>query len=467
MRQKSYLLETAKRLSTVGLTVALATVGCSHSLMGSAGAGVPSVRRGVPPSRNGASAAIQHVIIMIQENRSFDNFFATFPGADGATQGLMRTKSGRDVSIRLKQASLDSLSLGHQHFTFEHEFAGGRMDGFNQVSLTLSHGVKVPAGKYAYRYVKPKEIQEYWNIAKQYVLADRMFSTQSSSSFTGHQDLIAGGTPVGGGRNVIDFPRPSSWGCDAAPGTVTSLITPTGKYLMGKGPYPCFSYPTIRDLLDARGVSWLYFTNTLDSAVWNAFEAINAVRNGPQWPTHIIRPQTRIYHAIANGTLPAVSWVIPDTLDSDHPGTHSDSGPSWVASVVNAVGESAYWPNTAIIVVWDDWGGEYDHVAPPQLDGQGLGMRVPMLLISAFARQSSTARPGYISHTQYEFGSILRFIEDMWSLGTLGTTDARAASLMDCFDFAHAPRRFTPFKTKYSKSFFEKRPPSNLPVDSD
>ncbi len=460
-------MRTADGLSTLGLTVALGVAGCSGNSMPSNAGAVPTVSVGSSARTGGSSAYIAHVIVMIQENRSFDDLFATFPGADGATEGRMRTPSGGDVYIKLKRSHLDSLDLGHQHFTFEHEYARGRMDGFNHVSLTLRRGVKVPAGKYAYRYVNPSEIREYWDIAKQYVLGDHMFSTQGSSSFTGHQDLIAGGTPVGNGRNVIDFPVPSSWGCDASPGTVTSLITSTGKYLKSKGPYPCFSYRTIRDLLDARSVSWLYFTNTLNGAVWNAFEAINAVRNGPEWTTNIVQPQTKIYDAISNGTLPAVSWVIPDSLDSDHPGSHSDTGPSWVASVVNAIGESSYWPSTVIIVVWDDWGGEFDNVAPPQLDGQGLGFRVPMLLVSPYARETSSSQPGYVAHSQYEFGSILRLVEDTWGLGRLGTTDQRAASLIDCFDFAQQPRRFTPIPTTYSKSYFERRPSSNMPVDSD
>jgi phospholipase C len=293
-----------------------------------------------------------------------------------------------------------------------------------------------------------------------------MFTTQSSSSFTAHQDLIAGGTPVDG-DNVIDFPVPASWGCDAKPGTVTSLITSTGKYRRDKGPFPCFTYATMRDLLDARGLSWTYFTSYSRVYVWNAFDAIKVVRYGSEWKTNIVIPQTGIFAAITNGQLPAVSWVIPDALDSDHPAPHSDSGPSWVASIVNAIGESNYWQSTAIVVLWDDWGGEYDNVPPPQLDGQGLGMRVPMLLISPYAKETSPSQPGYISHTQYEFGSVLRFIEDNWNLGRLGTSDTRANSIIDCFDFSQPPRTFTPIGTKYPRSYFLHRPPSELPLDTE
>ncbi|MFY9632891.1 MAG: alkaline phosphatase family protein [Candidatus Cybelea sp.] len=408
---------------------------------------------------------IRHVVIVIQENRSFDDFFATFPGADGATVGLMKTSKG-ERKIKLRKAPADSDSLGHQHFSFEKEFDHGKMDGFNRVDRALSRGVKIPAGTYGYRYSDPKDIAPYWAIAKTYVLGDHMFPTQGSSSFTGHQDLIAGGTPVDG-DNVIDFPTPASWGCDAPPGTVTSLITPGGKYLSEKGPFPCFKYATLRDLLDRKGVSWLYYTNTTAGSLWNAFDAIRAVRYGNEWTANIVKPEKKFFAAISDHQLPNVSWVIPDALNSDHPGNHSDKGPSWVASIVNAVGQSGYWDSTAIIVVWDDWGGEYDNVPPPQLDGQGLGMRVPMLLVSAYAREDSSGKPGWISHTRYEFGSVLKFVEDTWHLGRLGTSDVRANSMMNCFDFGAPARPFVAIPSKYSKSYFEHQLPSGLPLDTD
>ncbi len=457
-------MRIAYGLSAVGLTAALVMAGCAQS---STGSGTSLAPLGSVSPDSSSSKYIQHVVIVVQENRSFDDFFATFPGAVGATQGLMKTSSGKDVYVQLKSAPLASLSLGHQHLSFEHEYDKGKMDGFDDVALALKKGDKENAGTYAYRYVDPKDIPEYWSIANQYVLGDHMFTTQSSDSFTAHQDLIAAGTPAGKpGDNVIDFPTPGSWGCEASPpGTVTSLITPTGKYLRGQGPFPCFKYSTIRDLLDAKSVSWLYFTSP--SEVWNAFEAIDAVRNGPEWSTNIIEPQTKFFDYVSYGTLPAVSWVIPDAINSDHPGNHKDTGPSWVASIVNAIGESSYWQNTVVIVVWDDWGGEYDNVPPPQLDGQGLGIRVPMLLVSAYAKETSASHPGYVSHTQYEFGSILKLIESNWNLGTLGRTDKRANSLLDCFDFTQSPRTFTPIAGKYSKAYFLKQPPSGLPLDDD
>jgi phospholipase C len=143
-----------------------------------------------------------------------------------------------------------------------------------------------------------------------------------------------------------------------------------------------------------------------------------------------------------------------------------------VASVVNAIGQSPYWNSSAIIVVWDDWGGFYDNAPPPQLDYRGLGIRVPCLIISPYARETSPTHPGYVSHTQYEFGSILKFIEEVFGLARIGRlpkgyTDQRANSLMDSFDFTQSPRPFTPISAKYPRSSFLHEPPSNAPVDTE
>ena len=197
-----------------------------------------------------------------------------------------------------------------------------------------------------------------------------------------------------------------------------------------------------------------------------AFSAIRAVFEGPDWKRNVRSPQTLVLGDARAGRLPAVSWVIPDALDSDHPAERSDTGPSWVASVVNAVGESKDWSSTAIVVLWDDWGGWYDNAPPPQLDFTGLGIRVGCVVISPYARR------GYVSHTQYEFGSILRFVEQTFGLPPLGPasfgyTDARARSLVDAFDFTQKPRAFVPIPAPYSPQYFLRRPPSRRLPDTE
>jgi phospholipase C len=153
--------------------------------------------------------------------------------------------------------------------------------------------------------------------------------------------------------------------------------------------------------------------------------------------------------------------VIPDEPESDHPGESVDYGPSWVASVVNAIGGSAYWNSTTIIVVWDDWGGLYDNDPPRQIGFGGLGFRVPALIVSAYAR------PGYIAKTEYQFGSILRYVEDNFRLGTLHTTDLTSNSLIDCFDYKQKPIIFHKISTTQDERFFLRQKPSNEAIDDD
>jgi phospholipase C len=286
-----------------------------------------------------------------------------------------------------------------------------------------------------------------------------MFMTTGSDSFVSHQDLIAGGAQISANDAVIDAPSAKPWGCDAPVGTVTSLVERNGAPLYEKGPFPCFSYPTLGELLNRNGVSWRYYVNG-PRATWNGYDAIKSIRYGPQWKTNIVTPQTAIFKAIADGALPAVAWVIPSPDYSDHPGEPKDYGPDWIGNVVNAIGESGYWKSTAIVILWDDWGGFYDHVAPPQFGFGQLGFRVPAIIVSPYARR------GYVAHEQFEFGSILRFIEDNWSLGRLGSSDVRASSIGSVFNLTQKPRAYVPVKVAHSRSFFLSLPASNRPLDS-
>ncbi len=392
---------------------------------------------------------------MIQENRTFDNLFATFPGADGTRRG----KTHNGGSIPLRRANLESPVSPNNGYTYwKRDWNYGKMNGFDVDPIG-----KIP-GTYVYQYVNPAQIAPYWDLAKQYVLSDHTFQTQGSGSFTAHQDLIRGGTEIGNSQSLIDFPTMQPWGCDAPSGTQTSLITASNRYLYLQGPFPCLSYATLRDLLDARQVSWRYYTpaaGNFAGNLWNAFDAIAAVRHGSEWSTNVISPETDVFTDIKRDTLPAVSWIVPDYQNSDHPGDSSDTGPSWVAQVVNAIGESPAWNSTAIILLWDDWGGWYDHVAPPGARRYGgLGFRVPMIAIAPYAKS------GYVSHDRYELGSIVRFVEDNWNLGRLGTTDGSSADFVsDFFDFTQKPRKFVPIESEYSRSYLLSRPPSNKPVD--
>ncbi len=466
--------------------LSLALVSCANTPTG----GDAAVPQGVSRASSGSgSNYIQHIVVIVQENRSFDDFFSTFPGADGTTFGCMKVPSqmssvrrsrplsssgclSGDEYVPLSEVNLNErCDFGHGYQGFLKSYDGGKMDGFGLTGYACHGDVTA-----AYQYVNPYQIGPYWFMAEQYVLGDHMFQTQGSGSFTAHQDLIAGATIINKKKtlSIVNLPTNNPWGCDAPAGTKTDLLKSRGSQLilkLDKGPFPCFTYATLRDLLDAKYVSWKYYSPPVvggEGKLWNAFDAIKAVRYGSEWGVNVTNSDTQIFSDIEYGQLPAVSWVIPDRQNSDHPDSPSgDDGPSWVASIVNALGESSYWPTTAIVVVWDDWGGFYDHVPPPFFDQWGgLGFRVPMLVVSPYARETYPSEPGYISHTQYEFGSLLKFIEQTFSLGSLGTTDQRATSIVDCFDFTQPPRTFTQIPSSHSKSFFMHQRPSYQPVDT-
>jgi phospholipase C len=412
---------------------------------------------------------IKHIVIIVQENRSFDNLFATYPGANGATVGRSKHCPGaeKQCTVRLTKYPLkDPADIHHIWQTFTTEYDNGAMDGFGSIVFTNGQ----PAGNWPYQYVDPQQIQPYWTLAKQYTLSDEMFETQSSGSFVAHQDLIAGDTAINSNEVLVNIPTREPWGCDAPkapsnpPTTVTSLLRAPRQFLPNQGPFPCLTYRTLRDTLDEKNVSWKYYAPTFDFQsggwLWTAFDAIRAVRYGPEWKTNVITPETTVLKDAAAGNLPAVSWVIPDYKNSDHPASHSNTGPSWVAQVVNSIGENPnLWKSTAIIITWDDWGGFFDHVTPNQIDLQGLGFRVPMIVVSPYARA------GYISHTHYEFGSIIQFVESINGLASLGTTDVRAASMLDCFNFNQTPLTFKPIPASIDMSTFAHERPSGHEVD--
>jgi phospholipase C len=385
---------------------------------------------------------IKHVVVIMQENRSFDNLFHDFPGADSADSGMDKATQVQLTPVPLAE----QYDLNHTHPGWWSDWDNGKMDGFeaSQENPAVS----------PYSYVPSSEIQPYWTLAAQYTLADRMFQSNTGPSFVAHQYLIAGQS----GSSDEDPPG-NNWGCDASVGTRVSLVGPNGTDL--PGPFPCFDYQTMADLLDAKGITWRYYApvnagprNTTASA----YEAIRHIFYGTEW-SNDISPQTQVLTDIANGDLAQMTWVIPDFLHSDHPGNNSNEGPDWVASVVNAVGESPFWDSTAIFIIWDDWGGWYDHVAPQSIDNMGPGFRVPLIVVSPYAKR------GYVSHQVYETASLLSFTEKTFGLQDLGTRDATANDLSDCFDYLQTPAAYTAVPTKVSVQTLLHEKPSGLPDD--
>jgi phospholipase C len=271
-------------------------------------------------------------------------------------------------------------------------------------------------------------------------------------------------------------------GCTSPPNETIFLVdvtNPNPKTNETATTYPCFEHATLTDLLDAQKLSWKYYSNAptcgapgpCPSGIWVGPNAIQHLCQpnvappnatycaGQEWVNNVV-PGPQVLTDIAAGQLPAVSWVIPDGKESDHAVSNTGEGPSWVSSIVNAIGQSQYWNNTAIIITWDDWGGWYDHVAPPVsgTNSYEMGFRVPLIVVSPYAKA------GYISHAQHDFGSILKFIESTFGLSTIGPNagfaDSRSDDLADCFDFNQTPLTFTTIQSKFDAKHFlnDKRP---------
>jgi phospholipase C len=383
---------------------------------------------------------IQHIVVIMQENRSFDNLFNGFPGADTAQTG----KNGA-ASVTLQPTNLgNGPDLDHSHTGWWTQWDNGKMDGFGEAA----------GGQFSYSYIPQAQTAPYWTLAQEFTLGDRMFQSNSGPSFVAHQYMIAGQS----GQASENPSSGSAWGCDAPAGTTVALVGPNGTDL--PGPFPCFDYQTMGDLLDAKSVSWRYYApGTTDSYyVISAFDAIKHIRYGSDWQKNVISPETQVLTDIAAGQLAQVTWVVPTFNNSDHPGAEP-YGPEWVASIVNAIGASPMWSSTAVFVSWDDWGGWYDHVPPPQVDNMGLGFRVPVLVISPYAKAS------YVSHTQHEMGSMLKYIEGTFGVGSLGTRDSISDDFSDCFNYTQTPLPAPKIKTTHSPAFFLAQKPSGPPDD--
>jgi phospholipase C len=403
------------RFFAVGAAVIIA--GCSSSA-------VPGVsgQQGRGPLNGPQHGIIKHIVIIIQENRTVDNLFNGFPGIDTAQSGL--DSHGNTIQL-VKRPLFQRGGADHNHTAFETAYDQGKMDGFDLVPNNRH------IADYSYSYTDPADVVAYWQMAQKYVIGDRMFQSNSGPSFPAHLYLIASQSPF-----AAENPTAGTWGCDAPPGTTVKALNSSGQeYVYG---FPCFDFQTIGDELDAQGISWRYYAPTA-AAPWSIYDAIKHIRYGADWNTDIAAfAKYTPAQDFATGNMASVTWVVPHGFDSDHPNPVGDHGPQWVSSLVNAIGEGPDWSTTAIFIVWDDWGGWYDHAAPKQLDVYGLGLRVPVIVISPYGRE------GYISHVDHEFGSIMRFTEETFDLPTLAAADQRADDLLDCFDFSQPAQPFKP-----------------------
>jgi len=363
--------------------------------------------------------AIQHVVFIIKENRTFDNYFGTFPGADGATTGKLSTGQ----VITLGHTPDKTADICHDWSCALQGMDGGKMDRFDLIPV-ISHGKPVPGTQHlSYTQVTESDIPDYFAYAHNFVLADRMFSSIHGPSFPNHLYTVA--AQAGG---VINNPTdPDDWGCDAVEGTTVQVMNSAGQI---SHQMPCFDFQTLADSLQDAGITWKYYAPGKGESgyIWSILNAIKHIRNTTLWTDHVVE-WTQFVNDAKNGHLPAVSWLVTRASLSEHPPASTCQGENWTVNQLNAVMQGPDWDSTAVFLTWDDFGGFYDHVPPPSPDQFGLGPRIPLLIISPFAKK------GFVSHTTYEFSSFLKFVEERYGLPALSDEDKGANDMLDSFDF--------------------------------
>ena len=413
---------------------------------------------GVAPAEAGVSTPVQlvtpirHVVVIFQENQSFDSVLGGFCGArpgrcDGSSQGLL--PDGTPIAL----APLPDLipDIAHDVASQRTAIDGGKMDGFAKVNGCRASGNtqpgSIPYG--CFSQATSGEVDNLWKLAQAFALSDRTFELARSPSWGGHLEVAAGTTDRFLGNNP-HFTNPAhipglvegpDWGCDS--NKDTQWVDPaTGKQSLqpscipardGSGPYrPSRArfVPTIMDRLDAAGLPWRLYTPTVLGTTWSVCPSFAECQFGPQKLDQI--PNTQFAVDAAAGNLPALSIVIPEAPDSQHNGYSMTQGDNWIVSTVNAVAANrTEWDSTAFFITYDDCGCFYDHVPPP---GPTFGIRVPMVIVSAYAKEA------YTDSKVASYASMLAFTEHVFGLAPLGNADKNAYDFTSSFDFTMAPR---------------------------
>jgi phospholipase C len=403
---------------------------------------------------------IKHLVYIIQENHSYDNYFGTYPGANGIPAGTALPQSQNSTSSLMaapfhlngtlpisivgdelppgvsdpealsSSATTSPLHLPSQvqvsvnsawsaaHMAYDN----GKMDGF-----VFAQNYYHLNGTLAVGYYDRSDLPYYWDYADNYVLADNFFSSLMGPSLPNHLYIASGSS---GG--IVDNSGNTLKGGGNGVGSLN------------------LTWATLAQELTLSNVTWAWYTGEavpVSGTVWNVLPLFSYFQQHFQiLDTHDLGTQSFL-GALSNGTLPAVSWITPGGWHpsgmpsacagqdvSEHPPARQDCGMDYVTGLVNAVMKSKYWQDTAIVVTWDDYGGFYDHVAPPVVDSYGEGFRVPTLIISPWAKH------GYVDHTVYEFGSMLKLAETVFHVPSLNTRDSSSNDMLNAFDFGQTPQ---------------------------
>jgi phospholipase C len=436
-------------------------------------------------SNNLATTKVQHIIFIIQENHSFDNYFGTFPGANGL--GNMPSPCC-PTSLTTSSAAMISPFHANENtpvFIVGDELPPGQMYPNSSEALDLGGGIQpflLPSetssgsccdhsweaahtdynnglmngfvvGEHSNQtmgYYNGSDIPYYWDYATNFVLDDNFFSSLMGPSFPNHLYIASGSSGNGTLANPNNYPWIRSGAVEDNP--------PTNGPDFGIPYYFNATWASMAQELSVHNVSWKWYTgakNITAPTYWDVLPLFSYFHQNPQLLQDNEVGTQNFVNSLQNGTLPSVSWIIPGGSwspptypftktphipycgTSEHPPARSDCGMDYVSYLVNAVMNSQYWQSTAIIITWDDYGGFYDHVVPPIVDAYGEGFRVPTLIISPYAKH------GYIDQTQYEFGSLLSFVEANFGLPKLGARDSVGIgqnNMMNSFDFSQNPQ---------------------------
>jgi phospholipase C len=364
-----------------------------------------------------ARTPIKHFVFLMQENHSFDNYFGTYPGADGIPKDTcmpvnpLARPSKRGCVKPFAIGNRPATDLSHNVRTFRSEYRNGAMNGFVSTFRRIGIKTDLSMGHYV-----ENDLPYYWNLAHNYVLFDHFFTSAAGGSIWNHMFWVTG-----------------------TPGNRSGDILPK----KGFG-----SLPTIFDRLQASGVSWKFYVQNYDprityrsailgdrgsQVVWVPLLDYARYIDNPALSSHIV-DLSQYYKDLQHGTLPAVSYIAPSGA-SEHPPGRIQAGERFVRSLITELMRSSAWTSSAFMWTYDDWGGWYDHVKPPRVDKFGYGFRAPALLVSPYAKRD------FVDHQTFDFTSALRFIEQNWSLKPLASRDAKATSIANAFDFSRPARK--------------------------
>lgn len=444
-----------------GLAIAIGVLGWAsvrhgdgRSATGPTGSGKATIVPGETP--------IEHVVFIVKENRTFNNYFATYPGAEGATEGgtIRCTQDGcQDARVVQLTRGTDVYphDLTHCFRCALTAINGGKMNGFNRMNGPMPQSEKADlfgADLTGYSYLDRDGVPNYWAYADRFVLADHFFTSMYGPTLPEHLYAVAAqANLIVDNKSTTDHPGNY---CDDSTEYATRFIpneVPANEdeilrlereiSVNGSNVYDvadfwgkirlCFDIEVLPDQLEKEGISWKYYAN--ENAWMNALQMIRHIRYGRMWDK--VQPPETFVKDVKRDEMPSVSWIIPPESYNEHPGAGKSTcaGENWTVHQVNTVMRSEYWRSTAIVIVWDDFGGFYDPVEPPAFDVMGLGPRTPALIISPYTRESSNRDGGLVDGTVYEFSSVLAFIERVFDLAPMTDRDANADPLSGAFDF--------------------------------